>query len=170
MAKFMVKGMIGAETFGEKDKWIRTRVKPEFNNGMHSSAFGPAQITASLWKEILKDAKSLGLTDEEIASGNYFHRLTSTMLNHGKLNPNHPIFGYGRTYDVPDHHKENYYKVYEKYIARQLKIYNGDPIDVLVAHRHGPKYVGQYKFREGVEKEDPDFFKRYQKTLASMMY
>ena len=108
-----------AETGGETNPWIRTKVIPEGG----STAFGPAQITASLIKDALNRGK---LSQESSAFAQQvmlpMQSLFAKFGNEEGLTEEEKVFDYGGTggFD-PDIHGEAYNMLANELIGLKLE-------------------------------------------------
>lgn len=122
--------LANAETGGEKDPWIRTRIAPKEG----STAYGPIQIT----KRRVEDALNRGLIqDPEVAqwARDRFIPHADTMLKHGRMKgkiPDYdPRFDYGGPGDFNDTDKLMYSRLGEMMIEDVKKRVGNDPAAIM---------------------------------------
>lgn len=83
-------GLVHAETGGIENPWIRTNARDASGAG-ESSAFGPAQMTGTLVKDMMSRYGDQ-FTDQEKEYAKYFEDQATVML----AKPNDPVYGYGK--------------------------------------------------------------------------
>jgi len=138
-----------AETGGEKDPYIRTRVAPKEG----STAFGPVQITGRLIRGHLSPANVGRFTPEEQA---FMRRMDSQAALFAKFGKEPAKPGYDARYDYggsgdlikTDADKKTYEQVAKKMMAYELERAKGDP----------RKAVEQWRGKK--QSEDPTYFRK----------
>ena len=148
----LYKAIAAAETGGEKDPWIRTRVAPKKG----SSAYGPLQLTKTLADDYLERKPIFSPQGT-----NYLQRFSTQgkkFLDYGR-EPNKP--GYDPRYDYGGQgdlrttaDKADYGRVVKAILGSMLKEY-GSPEKVLT------------RWRGKSEKQDPRYYKRFRAAYGS---
>lgn len=145
-----------AETGGEKDPFIRTRVAPKAG----STAYGPVQITGSLVRDYLK--RKPQLFDE--AETEYAQRLVQQADKFARFGKNpkapgyDPRFDYGGSGELASTPQDRvlYGRVAAKLIGQQLAESGGDL----------QKFIARWR---GVPAtQDPRYFRKVQARLAEL--
>lgn len=137
-----------AETLGEKDPWIRTRVIPKKG----SSAYGEAQITRTLSKDYLDRGKFKDIPEIEKWVKDKFIPHSELLLKHGRMKGiikgYDPKYDYGGTGDFSEQDKIMYERM-GKTILRK-KIEEKPDIDI-PKFWHGTEPSKEYrkKYEEG---------------------
>lgn len=138
-----------AETGGEKDPFIRTRVAPKTG----STAFGPVQITGALIRGHLSPGNVSRFTPDEQAFMRRMEAQASLFAKFGK-EPAKP--GYDARYDYggsgdlikTDADKKSYEQVAKKMLAYELEQAKGDPVKAIE------------RWRGKARTQDPAYFSR----------
>lgn len=136
-----------AETYGEKNPFIRTRVQPEGG----STAFGPAQITAKLAEGSAKNGylkKSKEFYEKEMKPR--YKKMLHNGGNKGKVKDYNERYDYGgdAEFDADKNGKD--YETFAKEIMTGVAGEAKEDENVFVQ-----------KYRGKSEKEDPEYYKRY---------
>ena len=121
-----------AETGGEDNPWIRTKVAPKKG----SSAFGPVQITGTK----AKDYATRNLISPESIQfiNDIYGPLTDKFLKYGKepdLEGYTPEFDYGGSGDFPEEYRDAYDKMANEMLTYDYTNNNGDPMKFIEAWR-----------------------------------
>jgi hypothetical protein len=138
-----------AETGGEKNPYIRTRVAPKEG----STAFGPVQITGNLVRGHLSPGNVSRFSPEEQA---FLRRMDAQAQKFAKFGREprrpgyHPRYDYGGSGDLiqTDADKRAYELVAKKMLAYELEQAKGDPVKAVErwrgkARSADPKYFSK---------------------------
>lgn len=138
-----------AETGGEKDPFIRTRVAPKSG----STAYGPVQVTGKLVRGHLMPGNVSRFTPEEQAFLKRMDSQAQKFASFGKepTKPGYdPRFDYGGAGDLvkTDADKATYHQVAKKMLAYEVEQAKGDPVRAVE------------RWRGKTRTEDPKYFSR----------
>jgi hypothetical protein len=126
-----------AETEGEKDRFIRTRIRGEVENRTASSAYGPVQITMSLMKDYAQRLPQL-FTRTEMNYMWAFVKQGRKFLSIGQRNKSHSVYGNGGSGDAYFRTEEGiqlYFQVALKIWQHHIRSEGGDIVQAMVRWR-----------------------------------
>lgn len=146
--------LVGSETGGEDDPYIRTKYRDAPGG---SSAFGPAQTTVKLLKGYKKKHSGIFDKDEKVFLDRMI-RQGNKFLKHGnmkgKMKNYDERFDYGGKGDLIESEvdKEMYDRVVMKMVKQHLKDADGDMEEAARTWRWGPNHKGKVdeRYMKGV--------------------
>ena len=134
VSESLYRGITAAETGGLDNPWIRTKAQDKSSN-LHSSAYGPAQITYSLAQDYLNKHPNM-FTDDEKDYLKAFVNQGKMFIAHSNGYSDDPNLGYGGAgYLTNDLAKSMYTSVAKKMLSDTYRRNNGDLAKTIKAWR-----------------------------------